>query len=125
MEVDLRAVESAVAFIDDIVKSHVVQGAAKTFCRHLPVLVASHAVLRTGGQFYMIFKSKQAVDFIDQLGHTLDLIPDLLRRHKDMGVVLSEAADTHKPVELTGFLMPVYQSQLSHPDRQILVGAGL
>ena len=42
-----------------------------------------------------------------------------------MGIILGEAAHTHQTVELTGFLMTVYQTKLSHAERQISVGTGL
>ena len=42
-----------------------------------------------------------------------------------MGIILGEAAHTHKTVELSGFLMTVNQSQLSHTKRQITVGTRL
>ena len=50
---------------------------------------------------------------------------DLLRSHKDVCIVLCEAAYTHQSVKLTGFLMTVNQSQLSHAQRQITVRARL
>ena len=64
----------------------------------------------------MVFESEQTVNLVDQFYNALDLILDLLRSHKDMGIVLSKAAHTHQAVKLAGFLMAVYQSQLSHPD---------
>ena len=42
-----------------------------------------------------------------------------------MRVVLCEAAHSHQTVELAGFLMAVYKSQLAHADRKIAVRAGL
>ena len=125
MEVDLRSVERSVTFIYHIRKSDVFQSAAQSICSHLPFCIASHAVLRTCGQFYMIFESEQAVNLIDQLYNTLDLILDLLRSHEDMSIVLCEAAHSHQSVELAGFLMAVYDTQFAHADRQITVGTGL
>src|SRR5699024_2772330 len=74
MEVDLRSVECAVPFIYNVGQADVVKGIAERVCRHLPVFIASHAVLRTGGELYMIFKSKQAVNLIDQFYNAFDLI---------------------------------------------------
>ena len=125
MEVDLGTVESAISLVDDVGKSQVVQGAPQGVGGHLPVLVASHAVLRAGGQLHMVFEAEQAVNAVDQVCHALDLIPDLLRHHEDMGIVLGKAAHPHQSVHLAGFFVAVYDSQLAHPQRQIPVGAGL
>ena len=125
MEVDLRSVERAVAFIYHIRESDVVERGSQRVCRHFPVLVASHAVLRTGGKLYMIFESEEAVYLVDQFYNAFDLILDLLRRHEDMCVVLCEAAHAHQAVELAGFLMAVYQAELAHADRQVAVGTWL
>ena len=35
---------------------------------------------------------------------------DLLRCHKNMGIVLGKAAHPHQAVKLTGLLMTVYQT---------------
>ena len=42
-----------------------------------------------------------------------------------MGVVLVEAAHTHEAMELAGFFVAVYQTDLSHTDGKIPVGTGL
>ncbi len=73
----------------------------------------------------MVFKAEERVDLIDQTGHAFDLLLDLLRGHEDMGIVLGKAAHPHQPVELAGFLVAVYQSQLTHAQGKIPVGAGL
>ena len=121
MEVDLRSVECSVSLIYYIRQSQIIQCTSQCFRSHLPVFVTSHGIFRTGGQFYMIFKSKQLIYFIDQSCYTFDLVTDLLRHHKDMSIVLCEAAYTHQSVQLTGFLMTVNQSKLSHTQRQITV----
>ena len=48
--------------------------ALKRVGSHLPVFITSHAVFRTGGQLYMIFKAEQAVNLIDQFCNAFDLI---------------------------------------------------
>ena len=72
----------------------------------------------------MVFETKELVNAVDQLSHTLDLIADLFRHHEDMGVVLCEAAHTHKSVKLSGFLMAVNKAQLAHTQGKILVRTG-
>ena len=124
MEVNLRAVESTVAFIYNVGKADIIQSAAKRVCRHLPVLITAHAVLRTGGKLDMIFESEQAVNLVDKFYNALDFIFDLIRRHKDMGVVLRKAAHTHQTVKLAGFLVTMHKPKLTHADRKIPVGTG-
>ena len=96
MEVDLRAIECAVAFVDYIVKAKIIECAAETFGCYLPVLIASHAVFRTGGQLYVIFESEQLIYLIDQSYNTFDLVTDLFRHHEDMCIILCETAYTHQ-----------------------------
>ena len=100
MEVDLRSVEGTIPFIYHIVKSKVIQSAPQSLCCHLPVLIASHGVLRACGQLHMVFESEQAVNLVNEAGNTLDLIPDLVRCHENVGIVLCKTAHTHESVKL-------------------------
>ena len=125
MEVNLRAVEGSVSLVDDIGKTQLVQSSLKGRGRHLPVLVASHGILGTGGQLHMVLEAEQGIGIIDQSYHALDLILDLLRRHENMRIVLGEAAHTHQAMQLAGFLVTVHQAKLTHADGQIPVGTGL
>src|SRR5699024_9760429 len=72
MEVDLRAIERAIAFIDHIIPAGLIQCLAQCLRSQLPVLIASHAVLRSGGQLHMIRESEAAVHLIDQAHYALD-----------------------------------------------------
>ena len=69
----------------------------------------------------MVFESEEGIYLVDEACYILDLVADLLRSHEDVGIILCEAAYTHKTVKLTGFLMTVNQSKLSHTQRQITV----
>ena len=44
-----------------------------------------------------------------------------LARAIDVGIVLSESADTHQPVQLPGWLVAIYGPVLRVPDRQVAV----
>ena len=79
MEVNLRAVERAVALVDDIRHLQLLQRLNQAVGRCLPVLVAAHAVLRTGGQLDEILKSELAVHLIDQIDDADDLVRNLIR----------------------------------------------
>ena len=125
MEINFRPIKRTVPLIHHIVQTQLRQSRAQTFCGHLPILVTSHTVLRTGRQLHMILEAKQRVHRINQLCHSHNLILDLLRSHKDMSIILGKAAHPHQAMKLTGFLMAVNQSQLSHSQGQIPIRARL
>ena len=102
-----RSVECSITFIYHIRKTNVLKRAPQSVCRHFPVLIASHAVLRARGKLNMIFESKEAVYLVNQLYYSFDLILDLLRHHENMCIILSKASYSHQTVELSGFLMSV------------------
>ena len=64
---------------------------------------------------------KQLIYLVNQFCNPFDLLTDLLRHHKDMGIILCKAAYTHKSVKLSGFFMTMYQTKLTHTKRQITV----
>ena len=70
----------------------------------------------------MIFETKGAVHFINQAYHTLNLLFDLLRRHKNMCVILCEATHAHQAVQRSGKLMAVNQPQLANTQGQVTIG---
>ena len=125
MEVDLGSVERAVAFIDHIILSGLIQRLTQGLRRQFPILIASHAVFGSGGQLHMIREAETAVDLVDQAHYALDLVLDLLPGHENMRIVLGEAAHAHQAVQLAGLFMTVHQSQLADPKRQVTVGTGL
>ena len=125
MEVDFRSVKSAVSFVYHIIHPCFFQSATQAFRCQLPILIAADTVFRTSGKLYMIRESELAVYFIDQPHNPLDLICYLFLRHKNMGIILSEAAHTHQSVQLAGFFMTVHKSQFSHAQGKIPVGSGL
>ena len=101
MEVDLRSVERSISFIYYIWKSQIVQCATKCFSSHIPIFITSHAVLRSCRKLHMVFKSKQAVNFIDQFYNAFDLITYLLWCHEDMCIILCKASYTHQSMKLS------------------------
>ena len=64
-------------------------------------------VLGHGGQLDLVGQAEQRVDLVEQAGDADDLILDLVLGQQDVGVVLSEAADTEHAVERAGELMTV------------------
>ena len=125
MEVNLRAVEGTVSLVDHIGHMQLLQGRLEAVGGRLPVLRCPDMILRHGGQLDVIFKAEFAVNLVDQRHNALDFVRDLLLRHKNVGIVLRKAADTHQAVQRTGFLVAVHDAELTHADRKITVGMGL
>ena len=123
MEINFRPIKCTVAFIYNISKAQFIQRASQAFCCHLPVFIASHAVFWSCRKLYMIFESELRIYFINQSCNTFDFVTDLILRHKNMRIILCKTAHTHQTMKLSWFLMAVYQSQLSHTHRKILVRA--
>ena len=98
VEVDLRAVERAVALVDDIRHVELLQRLNQAVGRRLPILIAAHAVLRAGGKLDEVIKAELAVHLIDEADHADDLVGDLVGAHEDMRVVLREAAHAEQAV---------------------------
>ena len=121
VEVDLRAVKGAVALVDAIRQVQLFQCLYKTLGCLLPIRVAAHAVLRSGGKLNRIAESELMVHLVDQVDNAHDLVRDLVAAHKDMRIVLGEAPYPKKAVQRTAHLMPVYQSKLADPHRQFAV----
>ena len=125
VEVDLRAVECAVPLIYHVGQSQLIEGASESLCCKFPVLVASHAVLRSRGELYMVLEAEQGIYLVDEACYILDLVADLLRGHEDVGVVLRKAAHAHQAVECSGELMAVHQAQLADADASsVTFGSG-
>ena len=122
MEVDLRTIECAVAFVYCVFDMVFFQSIAQTVCSDFPIFIGTHAVFRSCGQFDMIFEAELFVNAVDQADNATDFVFDLFRCHEDMSIVLVEATNTHQTVQSTGFFMSVYQTDFTHTDRQISVG---
>ena len=124
VEVQLGAVERAVAGVHHILLADGGNGVGQSVLCLLPVLPGADVVLGHGGQFDLVGQAKQRVDLVEQAGDADDLILDLVLGQQDVGVVLGEAADTEHAVERAGELMTVDQAQLTVPQGQVSVGMG-
>ena len=125
MEVDLRAVERAVALVDDIRHVQLFKGLDQAVGRGLPVLIAAHAVLRAGGKLDEVIKAELAVHLIDEADHADDLVGDLVGAHEDVRVILRKAAHTEQAVQRALQLVAMDKAQLAHAQRQLTVGMRL
>ena len=115
MEVQLRAVESAVSFVDHIKAAPISSMALRQgVCPPFPILhrfpwnppvswKALHDIeIRTS------YKRRRS-----ELHHTFDLVVDLLRQHEDMGVILRKGSYPHQTVQSSRKFVPVYLTQFA------------
>ena len=121
VEVQFRAVEGAVAFVDDVRDvaffDDIMQGLGSQF----PDFVGAHGVFRTSGQFDVVFQAELFVCLVEEVHDAGDFFFHLARQHEDMGVVLSEAADAEQAVEGTVEFMAMDQAEFSHAHREVAV----
>ena len=125
VEVNLRAVERAVALVDDVGHTELFQRGFEAVGRILPVLVRTHRIRRTGGQFDEIIEAELGVHLIDEVHDAGDFVRNLFAGHEDMGVILREAADAEQTVQCALQLVTVHQTEFTHAQGQVAVGMGL
>ena len=73
----------------------------------------------------MVLEAEERVHIVDEFGHALDLILDLIGRHEDVRIVLREAADAEQTVQRAGQLVAVHDAELADTQRQVTVGVRL
>ncbi len=124
MEVQLGAVERAVALVDDKVLAHVGDGLFQGF-RGDPRSSPRRCGLPAWWTARSVGQAKHGVHLVEQADHVLDFVLHLIPSHKDVGIVLGEAADTEQAVERTGQLMTMHQTQFAQPQGQVTIGVRL
>ena len=89
VEVQLGAVEGAVALVDGKVLAHLRDGVLQDLLVVLPLLHGADVVLRHGGQLDLIGEAEGGVDLVKDADRLLDHVLQLVRGHEDVGVVLA------------------------------------
>ena len=125
VEVDLRAVEGAVALVDLVVHVQLLQSGAQALLGARPVLVRTHGVLGAGRKLNVVLKAKLLVHGIDEVDHAHDLVGQLVGTHKQVGVVLVKAAHAEQAVQSAAQLVAVHQANLAGANGQLAVGVRL
>lgn len=125
VEIDLGAVESAVALVDLVVHVQLLQSGAQALLGARPVLVRTHGVLGAGGKLNVVLKAKLLVHGVDEVDHAHDLVGQLVGTHKQVGVVLVKAAHAEQAVQGAAQLVAVHQANLAGADGQLAIGMRL
>src|SRR3954469_17244095 len=105
LEIELRPVERAAAFIKDELLTAALENAGKGLLRTQPLFRGAKRFVRTRGELDGVRVAEGPEHLIAEIQQTLDLGRDLFRGAKNVGVVLGKAADAHHPVQHTAPLV--------------------
>ena len=121
-ELELRAVERALAGIVGVLEAGRVDRDAERGLRLVPDCVRAHPRLGAVGELDPhVVEPEVAVDGQDQIAHRDRFLRDLVRGAEDMGIVLGERAHPHQPVQRPGRLVAVHLAELGDAHRQAAV----
>ena len=121
MKINLRTVESAVAFVDDVIKSAIIQRFFERRSCFLPNFVTAHRIFGARRKFSLVRQAESFINFVEKVNSLLNFAFNLFRRHINMGVVLREISDAEKSVKSAAEFVTVNKSQLCKLKRQFAV----
>jgi len=93
LDVDLGAVEGTVTSVDRPLMSRPVQGLFQGGLRLVPKGIVTEASLRSGGEFVLNPETEVAINVVQEIQHSHDLLHHLVFAAEDVCVVLLETAD--------------------------------
>ena len=88
MDVDFGSVEGAVSFVDLIILVIGDECGFQTGCGKLPLFIGADGFFRACGKLEMKTETECTVKSFHQVEHPQDLLMNLIRGHKHVGVVL-------------------------------------
>lgn len=125
-DVDLGPVESTVACVElplgTSLLSKRVQCLLQLTLGHIPHANIANILFRAGRKLELEGEAEKAVDAVQEIESTLDLVLDLVHGAENMGIVLLESSDSSKSGQGTRELISVEDTKVGHPPREILVG---
>ena len=125
VQVDLRAVERAVAFVERVLETAPLERRAQRALGEVPLLVGPEPVLGAGRQLEARLELEEVVDELRIVEAAEDLVLDLLAGAEDVRVVLGDVPDPGEPVQGAGALVAVQRRRLGVAQRQLAVAAQL
>ena len=124
VEVDLGAVEGAVAGVEHVVDALALEHACEDALGELPDLVRADALLRPRAELDLdVGEAEGGVDVLHEADDAEHLFFELLGGAVDVRVVLGEVAHAEEAVQHAAHLVAVDTAQLCHAQRQVAVGA--
>ena len=122
MEVYLRAVERAVAWVELVFRAGLFERFFQALLREVPEFWIAHRVFGASREFDVVFEAEYVlVEVAVKLHYRLYFVLYLLRRAVDVRVVLREGAYAHEAVERAGTLVAVDKAEFGHAYRQLAV----
>ena len=125
VEVDLRAVEGAVALVELVIHAKLRQSRLQAVLRSLPVLIGAHGVVGAGGKLHMVLEAELLVHRVDKAHDAHDLVGELVGAHEQVRIVLVEAAHAEQAVQGAAHLVAVHRADLAGADGQVAIAARL
>ena len=124
VEVDLGAVEGAVAGVEHVLDALALEHAREDALGELPDLVRADALLRPGAELDLdVAEAERGVDVLHEADDAEHLFFELLGGAVDVRVVLGEVAHAEEAVQHAAHLVAVHAAELGHAQRQVAVGA--
>ena len=125
VEVDLRAVERAVALVQLVLEPAALERALERVLGLVPHLLRAHALLGARGQLEPRLEAELVVDEEAEVEAAQHLLLDLLLGAEHVGVVLGDVAHPQQAMERAAGLVAVHEALLGVADREVAVGARL
>ena len=125
MEVDLRAIEGTVAFVDLVRHVEPLEGGLQAAFCCCPIFVGAHGVVRTGGKFHMVFEAELLVHRVDEVHDADDFIGELVGAHEQVRVILGEATNAEQAVQRAAHFVTVHNAQFACANRQVAIAVRL
>ena len=127
LEVDLRAVEGAVALVDFVIALAVlaVEDLLELFFRNIPRLDVAHKVVGARRKLRFAAHAERRIDLVGDVHDVAHLSGDLVFHEEGVVVVLTEELHAEEAVELARLLLAVDDVDRVVADRQVAVGARL
>ena len=125
LDVDLRAVERAVALVDVVGQAVALACFLERVCGMLPHVVGADGLLGTRGDLGLVFEPERGHDMVHEPEDGHHLVHHLVARAEHVRVVLGEAARAQQAVHDATHLVAVHRAELEVAQRQVTVGMQL
>src|SRR5207248_2862693 len=121
VQVDLRAVERALARPDEVLDLGALERRLQLALGEVPFLVASELVVRPGRELGPRHEAEASVEVAEVVDAGVELARNLLLRAENVRVVLRDMAHAGEPVQRAGELVPVERRSLCIAERELAI----